>query len=277
MTNAGVSLLWVVLQAQTNTTTQWGTSNIALGWRVETEQGGSMSSKIMIIYAGNIGRLFLYFFHSHKFHKTTQRWLGLRRSLTSATLYGTNTILQLPFSGLTEKYKKEALQYSQGVISWHWSEDREKVKGREGSGVRRIMTNVEETGGGVAWNISKSRFLAWTLDFVCSRVGSGCPITIRIKGECNFTLMINPQNAVRFAASLKWSRRSNGKMKAWCTVNSFFRKTMAGTAAEERFVCKYIFSNNHVENSKICWKVKNMVEFRTLMSKNIWGCSLAPS
>ncbi len=44
-----------------------------------------------------------------------RKWLGLPRSLTSAALYGTSNILQLPFSGLTEEFKvvrtREALQY----------------------------------------------------------------------------------------------------------------------------------------------------------------------
>ncbi len=44
-----------------------------------------------------------------------RKWLGLPHSLTSAALYGTSNILQLPFSGLTEEFKvvrtREALQY----------------------------------------------------------------------------------------------------------------------------------------------------------------------
>ncbi|KAK0146517.1 hypothetical protein N1851_014151 [Merluccius polli] len=44
-----------------------------------------------------------------------RKWLGLPRSLTSAALYGTSNILQLPFSGLTEELMvvctREALQY----------------------------------------------------------------------------------------------------------------------------------------------------------------------
>ncbi|KAL0167254.1 hypothetical protein M9458_039098, partial [Cirrhinus mrigala] len=44
-----------------------------------------------------------------------RKWLGLPRSLTSAALYGTSNILQLPFSGLTEEFMvvrtREALQY----------------------------------------------------------------------------------------------------------------------------------------------------------------------
>ncbi len=44
-----------------------------------------------------------------------RKWLGLPRSLTSAALYGTSNILQLPLSGLTEEFKvvrtREALQY----------------------------------------------------------------------------------------------------------------------------------------------------------------------
>ncbi|XP_035990671.1 uncharacterized protein LOC118562404 [Fundulus heteroclitus] len=44
-----------------------------------------------------------------------RKWLGLPRSLTSAALYGTSNILQLPLSGLTEEFMvartREALQY----------------------------------------------------------------------------------------------------------------------------------------------------------------------
>lgn len=44
-----------------------------------------------------------------------RRWLGLPRSLSSAALYGSSNILQLPFSGLTEEFMvtrtREALQY----------------------------------------------------------------------------------------------------------------------------------------------------------------------
>ncbi|KAK1789677.1 hypothetical protein P4O66_015578, partial [Electrophorus voltai] len=44
-----------------------------------------------------------------------QKWLGLPQSLTSAALYGTSNILQLPFSGLTEEFKvahtREVLQH----------------------------------------------------------------------------------------------------------------------------------------------------------------------
>ncbi|KAK1789934.1 hypothetical protein P4O66_002263 [Electrophorus voltai] len=44
-----------------------------------------------------------------------RKWLGLPWSLTSAALYGTSNILQLPFSGLTEEFKvactREVLQH----------------------------------------------------------------------------------------------------------------------------------------------------------------------
>ncbi|XP_049336392.1 uncharacterized protein LOC125802421 [Astyanax mexicanus] len=44
-----------------------------------------------------------------------RKWLGLPRSLTSAALYGTSNILQLPLRGLTEEFMvartREALQY----------------------------------------------------------------------------------------------------------------------------------------------------------------------
>ena len=44
-----------------------------------------------------------------------RRWLGFPRSLSSAALYGTGNILQLPFSGLTETFMVartgEVLQY----------------------------------------------------------------------------------------------------------------------------------------------------------------------
>ncbi len=50
-----------------------------------------------------------------------RKWLGLPRSLTSAALYGTSNILQLPFSGLTEEFKvvrtREALQYRDCKVS----------------------------------------------------------------------------------------------------------------------------------------------------------------
>ena len=83
-----------------------------------------------------------------KIHSYHRRWQGLPRSLSSATLYGTSNVLQLPFKGLVEEFvvsqTREAMIYRYSKDSNVVAAGIEVCTGRKWSAKKELCNAKEQ-------------------------------------------------------------------------------------------------------------------------------------